>query len=310
MNKQNNQNVTPDCPDIELLSAWFDGEEILTDMQKEHIKHCSACAKRLADYKGICTGMKKGFTCQDLNAEVTERILSQTHCMIRQQINTVCLEAQAKMRRRIIWGIRIALLLVAIVGFIILMVREKKTSRPVPAKQNTSVTIKGPAFSAFRVPKQLRSYRTSDVFSSSASPVELNLDGSMFCVFDGENHFVLHAPVCILPRTLQYWHCTSFNAKQLEGHLEHLKKELGIEKLDILTSDKSGTYPLEMMFQGNVRQLAVLIKQMRVWGMNQLSFSAPRHDQYFFFGDGENNVRCRFFVFIPQDGGKYILPVM
>ena len=309
MEEQNHHFVASECPDIELLSAWFDGEEKLSDEQKEHIKFCSACARRLIDYKGISTGMKEGFPFQDGNKEMMERILSQTHCMIRKQLDTVRLEAQAKKRRRIVWGIRIGLLLVAIVCFILLMIREKKQSSPVKTVNIAPVTLKNPAFSAFHVPKQLRSYRSADAFSSTASPVELSLGASQFCVFDGEDKFLPQIPAYIPDKVVQFWYCTSFSAKQLEGHAATLKKEIGIKVLDASTSDDKQAYPLEITFEGNARQLAVMLKQLRAWGLDQLNLTAPRHDQYFFAGDGEGTVRARFFIYIPQDGGKYILPI-
>lgn len=309
MNKQN-EHITPDCPDIELLSAWFDGEEKLTDKQKEHIKVCNACARRLIDYKGICTGMKEGFPFQDNNTEMTERILSQTHYMIRKQLDTVRLEAQTKKRRRIVWGIRIALLLLAIICFILLMIREKKQYSPAgKGKSSVAIALKNPSYAAFHVPKQLRSYRTADVFSSTASPVELSLGALVFCVFDGEDKFLPQIPAYIPEKVVQFWYCTSFSAKQLEGHVATLKKEIGIKVLNTSTSDDKQAYPLEITFEGNARQLAVMLKQLRAWGLEQLNLTAPRHEQYFFAGDGEGKIHCRFFVYIPQDGGKYILPV-
>lgn len=308
MNGQENQISNVECPDIELLSAWFDGEENLSDAQKEHIKTCSACARRLADYKGICTGMKKEFTCQDLNNEMTERILSQTRCMIRKQIDTVKLERQAKMRKRIIWGIRIGLLLLAIVLFTLLMIREKRSKTQAPVRSQP-MAIRGPAFSAFKVPRKLRAYQTPDAFSSSVSSIELALGSDMFCVFDGESRFNLEVPVYIPSGQTQFWFCTSFSASRLSDHAAELKKTIGLKKLDVKTSDKPNEYQVMMDFEGNARQFAVFIKQLRARGLTQLNITQPRCERNFFSGDGEIQIDCRLFVFIPKDGGKYILPV-
>ena len=309
MNDKENQIVTPDCPDIELLSAWFDGEENLSEAQKEHVKTCKACAGRLADYKGICTGMKKEFTCQELNNELTERILSQTRCMIRKQIDTVKLEKQAKMRTRIIWGIRFGLLFLAIVFFTLLMIREKKGTAPAPVQKSQTMTIKGPAFSAFKVPKKLRSYQSADAFSSSVSPLELALDNDIFCAFEDDSAFRLEIPTYIPPTLTQFWYCTSFSAERLKEHLGDLKKTLQLKKLDIVTSDEKNTYPVEMVFGGNARQFTVFIKQLAAWGLTQLDVAQPRNERSFFFGDGESVIVCRFLIQIPKDGGKYNLPV-
>ncbi len=309
MNDKENQITTPECPDIELLSAWFDGEENLSEVQKEHIKTCKACAARLADYKGICTGMKKEFTCQELNDELTERILSQTRCMIRKQIDTVKLEKQEKMRTRIIWGIRLGLLALAIVFFTLLMIREKKGTKTASAPKSQSLTIKGPAFSAFKVPKKLRSYQSADAFSSSVSPLELALDNDIFCTFGRDSVFQLEFPTYIPSSLTQHWFCTSFSAERLKEHLADLQKTLQIKKLDIQTSDGKNTYPVEMVFRGNARQFTVFIKQLAAWGLTQLDVTQPRNERSFFFGDGETTVVCRFCIQIPKDGGKYNLPV-
>lgn len=309
MADKENQIVTPECPDIELLSAWFDGEENLSEAQKEHIKTCKACAARLADYKGICTSMKKEFTCQELNNEWTERILSQTRCMIRKQIDTVKLEKQEKMRTRIIWGIRFGLLLLAIVFFTLLMLREKKGAVPAPAPKAQTMTIKGPAFSAFKVPKKVRTYQTADAFSSSVSSLELALDNDIFCSFERDSAFRLEIPTYIPPTLTQFWYCTSFSAERLKGHLGDLKKTLQLKKLDIVTSDEKNTFPVEMVFGGNARQFTVFIKQLAAWGLTQLDVAQPRNERSFFFGDGESVIVCRFLIQIPKDGGKYNLPV-
>ena len=309
MADKENQIVTPECPDIELLSAWFDGEENLSEAQKEHIKTCKACAGRLADYKGICTGMKKEFTCQELNNELTERILSQTRCMIRKQIDTVKLEKQEKMRTRIIWGIRFGLLLLAIIFFTLLMIREKKGAAPAPAPKAQTMTIKSSAFSAFKVPKKLRTYQSANAFSSSVSALELAMDNDIFCTFDGDSAFRFDVPAFIFPTLTQHWYCTSFSAARLKGHLGDLQKTLQIKKLDIVTSDEKNTFSLEMVFGGNARQFSVFIKQLAAWGLTQLDVTEPRNERSFFFGDGESVIVCRFFIQIPKDGGKYNLPV-
>ena len=153
------------------------------------------------------------------------------------------------MRTRILWGIRFGLLLLAIIFFTLLMIREKKGTAPAPAPKAQTMTIKGPAFSAFKVPKKLRTYQSADAFSSSVSALELAMDNDIFCTFDGNSAFRLDMPAYIFPTLTQHWYCTSFSAARLKGHLGDLQKTLQIKKLDIVTSDEKNTFSLEMMWQ-------------------------------------------------------------
>ena len=49
----NTQATSPGCPDIETLSAYFDGEFAPDDDVRTHFEACPDCAKRLSDYELI-----------------------------------------------------------------------------------------------------------------------------------------------------------------------------------------------------------------------------------------------------------------
>jgi len=49
----NTQATSPGCPDIETLSAYFDGEFVPDETVRAHFEDCPDCAKRLSDYEFI-----------------------------------------------------------------------------------------------------------------------------------------------------------------------------------------------------------------------------------------------------------------
>jgi len=49
----NTQATSPGCPDIETLSAYFDGEFAPDETVRAHFEACPDCAKRLSDYEFI-----------------------------------------------------------------------------------------------------------------------------------------------------------------------------------------------------------------------------------------------------------------
>ena len=49
----NTQATSPGCPDIETLSAYFDGEFAPDEAVRAHFEACPDCAKRLSDYEFI-----------------------------------------------------------------------------------------------------------------------------------------------------------------------------------------------------------------------------------------------------------------
>jgi len=49
----NTQATSPGCPDIETLSAYFDGEFTPDETVRAHFEACPDCAKRLSDYEFI-----------------------------------------------------------------------------------------------------------------------------------------------------------------------------------------------------------------------------------------------------------------
>lgn len=49
----NTQATSPGCPDIETLSAYFDGEFVPDETVRAHFEACPDCAKRLSDYEFI-----------------------------------------------------------------------------------------------------------------------------------------------------------------------------------------------------------------------------------------------------------------
>ena len=49
----NTQATSPGCPDIETISAYFDGEFVPDETVRAHFEDCPDCAKRLSDYEFI-----------------------------------------------------------------------------------------------------------------------------------------------------------------------------------------------------------------------------------------------------------------
>ena len=49
----NDQATSPGCPDLETISAVFDGELVPDESVRMHLGSCRDCAKRLADYETI-----------------------------------------------------------------------------------------------------------------------------------------------------------------------------------------------------------------------------------------------------------------
>lgn len=49
----NDQATSPGCPDLEMISAVFDGEHKPDESVRAHLSSCSDCVRRLADYETI-----------------------------------------------------------------------------------------------------------------------------------------------------------------------------------------------------------------------------------------------------------------
>lgn len=92
--RNNQKNLKGQCPDSELLSAYFDHEAELTPEQLEHIRHCPECRAYLEVCKMIHSAVNK--TADDvLSPEIPDVILTRTKHMLLNDKNELVSEEPA-----------------------------------------------------------------------------------------------------------------------------------------------------------------------------------------------------------------------
>ena len=306
---ESSEETRTECPNFEKLSAWFDREGSLTPEQREHIRTCPACIRRLEDYNGIRNGVQDNINGACNPDVVMERILSQTRSMIRsQKIDAEKVNRTARFRKRFVWGVRIALLLILGGAFVFLFLRDRSAGKAESsARRTTAVSTHFGAspYAEFHMPRKIVTSQTANAFSSSGSILEIQLSPGIFCVFDGKDRFQLHPPAFIPLTQEQFWSCNSFKQEDLIKHLESVAKASGTEhcRAAAMADDL-----VVCEFRGSARQLAVTVKQLASLGFVQKVSAVPAPDQNFFTPTGEYEVFCRFYVQTASDAG-HIIPV-
>ncbi len=74
----NDQATTPGCPDLEMISAVFDGEHEPDETMRVHLGSCPECVQRLADYETI-RGVLSRAVASDPDPGMNARIAAYVH---------------------------------------------------------------------------------------------------------------------------------------------------------------------------------------------------------------------------------------
>lgn len=145
----NRQAASPGCPDLETISAVFDGEFEPDESMRSHLGECPDCARRLADYS-----LMRASVMRAIASEPDEGLNSRIAAFVRAE--SAGMSAPAASRKgdftnsRTAWILRIAALVMLSAFFVYLVVDEARENKAKNARRNVAVNAGEPAPAAKR----------------------------------------------------------------------------------------------------------------------------------------------------------------
>jgi len=144
----NDQATSPGCPDLETISAIFDGEHVPDETVREHLHACPDCARRLADY-----GTIRGFVSQAVSSEPDAGFNARIASFVRAEAAKMPLPAPKRdfSNSRTAWIFRIAALFILSGFFVYLLVDQMHAGRA-KVHPNTAVAETSRPFASNPLP--------------------------------------------------------------------------------------------------------------------------------------------------------------
>lgn len=290
------------CPSGETLSAWYDGEAVLSAEVEQHVRTCPLCQEKLCGFNTM-TRRLHAFGDSINSAGLADRIQTGARKLL-----VPCAEpGKRRFNRR--WKIRFLLLLAAAALFVWLFFfrdppgKTARSPQPAAAARNpfyVEAEIRAPSAAG---PRKHQAYSISCATTVSGHPFELLVPPS-FCVLDTGYPCRFLPPVFLRSPIRQFWLSPSFPASVLRGFLEEMLRRFETASPAFTAAPGMLTLDLET----DARLTVLLVKQLKSWGLQLLDPApAPRPEQNLFHGAGTERIRSRFiFLTIPEDSG--ILP--
>jgi len=138
----NTQATSPGCPDLETISAYFDGELEADETVRSHFSACPDCARRLADYELIRRTVSRALSSEPdpgLNARIAAYVRAE-NAKLPPPAQTGRKDASDS---RTAWIFRIAALFLLSAFFVYLLTDQLKTNRS--RLEHTVTEAPGPA---------------------------------------------------------------------------------------------------------------------------------------------------------------------
>ena len=125
----NDQAATPGCPDLETLTAVFDGEHTPDDAVRSHLNACPDCARRLADYAAL-----RGHVSRIVASEPDEGLNARISAFVRAEAAKDAPRFTCSKRdfsdSRAAWIFRIAALVMLSAFFVYLLIDQTHARHP------------------------------------------------------------------------------------------------------------------------------------------------------------------------------------
>ena len=127
----NDQAASPGCPDLETLTAVFDGEHLPDEAVRAHLSACPVCARRLADYAAL-----RGHVSRIVASEPDEGFNARISAFVRAEAakDAPRFSLSAPKRdfsdSRAAWIFRIAALFILSGFFVYLLMDQMHANRP------------------------------------------------------------------------------------------------------------------------------------------------------------------------------------
>ena len=128
----NNQATTPGCPDLETVSAAFDGELEPDETLRAHFGSCPDCVRRLADYETI-----RGLLSRAVASEPDPGMNARIAAYVRAESAGAALKPSFS-DSRAAWFLRIAALFLLGTFFVYLLADRMHVNRSSPGRLQTA----------------------------------------------------------------------------------------------------------------------------------------------------------------------------
>lgn len=128
----NNQATTPGCPDLETVSAAFDGELEPDETLRAHLGSCPDCVRRLADYETI-----RGLLSRAVASEPDPGMNARIAAYVRAESAGAALKPSFS-DSRAAWFLRIAALFLLGTIFVYLLADRMHVNRSSPGRLQTA----------------------------------------------------------------------------------------------------------------------------------------------------------------------------
>ena len=125
----NDQAASPGCPDLETLTAVFDGEHKPDEAVRAHLSACPDCARRLADY-AVLRGHVSRLVASEPDEGFNARISAFVHAEAAKDAPRFSAPKRDFSDSRAAWIFRIAALFILSGFFVYLLVDRMHANRP------------------------------------------------------------------------------------------------------------------------------------------------------------------------------------
>lgn len=260
------------CPDVEFVSAYFDGELGPGSPEFRHIKECPVCRKKLESYQQIADTLKA-----ELSAEVPNRLPERIITRIRKNNS---LEQKSYWRFPFILKIAAMLILTATVLLLLLPGEENniRDISPIPEFLNLPEDP-GSHLTTLDLPGHKRiADNTGAIDLDHFSPASTNNNNEINFVTDDTGE----KPAIISPEVKQVW-----VVKNLESGTKEFVKFAKKDDLRF-TKDSNGDFSAKIKI--SKIQLVELVRKCQQAGFKLLSPTQPQPEQNIFNGNKDDIV--------------------
>lgn len=297
-----NCSSAPECIPVEILSRYFDGEDVLSAKDRSHLKHCRICTGILDDFVRLDQTLKN-VAMQQMDHDFDARMLNSVKRKIAAE------EIRASRSSHFAWGLRIAALLALGTGFAFLMHREITDSSNHAmsgAGRNGvgSVTTLAPGEYRNPVMSAAPMHSRDTLEKTSFGTIDLDQIVPANIQFRAEHPEATPLPrerfagQPILPRKTELpaqihadvthtW-VTPASLQSIRSFLENLRKTPGLHFVtgDVVCKDKIASVTLTL----NRREAVLLTRALQQAGLKLLSSRQPQPEQTIFIGTGNEPV--------------------
>ncbi len=292
MNKKTQDNAAA-CPEPELLSAHFDGEERLSEEQRSHVDVCETCGLRIGDYGRIASGLKCG-----LESSVPSDLVERVKFAVKAKLESEGAAPNPEPRRIDfpfwISSLAAGLSVCALGAYMVTHMEGQK-----PKAKEALVAVAAPvatqpreiALSPALKPSELSVPNGQAPAASSFGAIDLSQlssvsfggdDGTRLIASSVDDASQAQRPASIDPLVKHVWLASAPNDAQAK--LQRIVAAIGLDSKDLAIRPSDAG--LKAVFDINRRQAAILVRACKSSGFELLSPQQPQPEQKVFDGNG------------------------